>query len=118
MEETVRFDVLTRDDRSTIRVVGDLDVGSGEELTRCVEQVLAGRDNEIVLDLTPLRFIDSSGVRAVLRANERCRTRGRTVRVVPGGPMVDRVFSILGVKAQLDFVTPGDGHSIGEHWFS
>ena len=55
------------------------------------------------LDLADLRFIDSSGVRALLRARRRASESGASLEIVNASPAVSRVLAEAGVmRALLD----------------
>ena len=77
------------------RLEGELDLASGPQL----EELLAGLAGPaVVVDLSGLRFIDSSGFGALLRAQRRVQVDGR--RLVFRGPLspeVARTFEMLGM---------------------
>ena len=80
-----------------VRVQGELDIATAPDLERAV---LRPRDPgaRVVLDLADLRFIDSTGLRVLLRARTEAKA-GRWdlyLRNVPAN--VQRLFSISGVQ--------------------
>jgi anti-sigma B factor antagonist len=80
-----------------LRVHGELDIATAGDLERAV---LRPRDpgEQVVLDLAGLRFMDSTGLRILLRARAEAKA-GRWdlyVRNVPAN--VQRLFSISGVE--------------------
>ena len=90
-------------DEHVIALVGELDLAGvdqvAEELLRA-EKTDAG---EIVVDLSELTFIDSSGIRLILEADARSRADGNRLRLIRGPALVQRVFEISGVTARLPF---------------
>ena len=84
----------------SIRLVGELDLDCANLLSE-VDQVIAGQVNSVVVDLTELEFIDSTGVSAMLRLHQRHEAAGRTVRFQRPQPGVRRVFSVLGLDGYL-----------------
>jgi anti-anti-sigma factor len=72
-----------------------------EKRLREIEQ---GGPPVLVLDLRPLRFIDSTGLRLVLAADLRARRDGRRLVIVRGPETVHRVFRIALLDRRLDFV--------------
>jgi anti-sigma B factor antagonist len=58
----------------------------------------------IVIDLTGLRFMDSSGLRALITADDRARKQQRRLAIVPGPPDVRRVFEITKLDSRLDLI--------------
>jgi anti-anti-sigma factor len=58
----------------------------------------------LVFDLRGLTFIDSTGLRAVLAAHERARSRGGRVVVVRGSTAVDRALSLTELDQRLEVI--------------
>lgn len=87
-----------------IRPSGELDIATAPRLERAV---LSGREagDRIVLDLAELEFIDSTGLRVIVRAVEAATLGGWELRLRPGPPAVQRVFQIAGVADALPFET-------------
>lgn len=82
---------------SVVRVQGELDIATAPDLERAVLRPRAPGE-DVVLDLAGLRFMDSTGLRILLRARTEART-GRWnlyLRNVPDN--VQRLFSISGVE--------------------
>jgi anti-anti-sigma factor len=57
-----------------------------------------------VLDLRGLTFIDSSGLRALIMADQRVRDDGGRVIVVRGPDRVNQVMEVTGVARQIELV--------------
>jgi anti-sigma B factor antagonist len=57
---------------------------------------------ELVLDLSRLDFMDSSGLRLLLRAHARAEKEGRRMRIIHSGGTVGRVLRITSVDKALD----------------
>jgi anti-anti-sigma factor len=89
----------------TLRPAGELDIATAARLERAL---LSGREpgDRVLLDLTALEFIDSTGLRAIVRGAEAARRDGWELRLRPGPPAVQRVFDIAGVLAALPFDAP------------
>jgi anti-anti-sigma factor len=80
-----------------IAVEGELDVETAPQFTEEVELAVWGTVGAFVLDLTGLRFLDSSGLHALLRARAYLGREDRPlVLVCPPGP-VRRVLDRTGV---------------------
>lgn len=79
---------------------GDLDLASLDEFSRAVET--ADPDGNLVLDLSAVRFIDSSGIHGVVRARGARAEHGcDLVLVVEPGSAVERVFDMSGLSDVL-----------------
>ena len=101
--------------RRVVRVIGPLDLATSDG----VEAALRAAFDEgtvVRLDLSEVTFLDSSGMRGVLRAYRLAKERDAVFEVVPGPPSVQRVLRITGVDGRLTFVeaSPADGASPSE----
>lgn len=86
-----------------IEVLGELDIASAPELERELLQRLADPAcHEIVLDLQPVTFIDSSGLRVVLLGSREALAAGRRLRIRPGDGQVLRVIELADVADRLE----------------
>jgi anti-sigma B factor antagonist len=85
-----------------VRVSGDLDLDAAVPLCARVDAARAAGCRLLLLDLTQLRFCDSSGLRALIRAAEEVFASAGRVAVVPpaDGPVV-RVFALTGAHEFL-----------------
>src|SRR4051794_18281000 len=91
----------------TVRVSleGELDVASAPELLDALDE-LRSKDAWFELDLRKLEFMDSTGLRAVIRVSKQVSDAGRTMRVIRGPDLVQRVFEITGADEMVEFVEP------------
>ena len=99
------FDVEIRPNRDRVVVVpcGDLDCATVDRLDAAVDELVAAGWESIVVDLRGLSFMDSTGLRAIVRQANR---RDATVRLIDGAPRVARLFDLTGVRQLLAFVQP------------
>jgi anti-anti-sigma factor len=95
---------------SPVEVVltGELDIATIDDAERRIEAAEAGSPPLLVVDLSRLEFVDSSGVRLVLLADDRARSAGRRLAVRLGTGQALRVFQALGLMDKVD-VVPVDG---------
>ena len=89
---------------AVVSLEGELDVAGAELL----EQELAriGGDpacRGLVLDLSRLEFMDSTGLRLVVLADARARENGRPLVLVRAGESVQRVFEMTRMDDRLRF---------------
>lgn len=98
--------VITSERRGPAHVVGlsgELDIATRPALEDELRIVEASGADEIVLDLSRLDFIDSSGLQLVLGADARSKADGRRLRLVRGPHAVHRTFEITATVDQLPF---------------
>ncbi len=87
--------------RVVLELHGELDLVGSPLLARDLERAEAGAPQTIVLDLGDLEFIDSAGLRVILAANERARSRGGELVLTPARPQVRRLLEVSGVEEHL-----------------
>ena len=93
--------------RQVVHVAGALDLATSDAVEAALRSAFdAGAP--VRLDLSEVTFLDSSGMRGVLRAYRLAQERNAVFEVVPGPPAVQRVLHITGVDARLTFVEEGD----------
>jgi anti-sigma B factor antagonist len=100
------LEVTTQDSggRVTVSLKGELDLSSVGKVEDELKRVEADEPTLLVLDLSHLSFLDSTGLRAVVTADERARTNGRRLVVVRGSDAVQRVFAITRLEERLEMV--------------
>jgi anti-anti-sigma factor len=97
--------IVTRDaDKHTVALAGELDIGTVKRAEAALSQAESGSARMIVLDLSGLTFMDSTGVRLALAAAARSRADSDRLRFVRGGAAVQRVFELSGVADTLPFI--------------
>ncbi|GAA3398572.1 STAS domain-containing protein [Streptomyces roseoviridis] len=97
-EENLDIDVKVWDAETAILTVGgEMDVDTATFLHHHVaNQFLHGR-RHLVLDLSALSFMDSSGLNVVIKAVREARERGGDVHLVAPTPTVRRLLEITGL---------------------
>jgi anti-anti-sigma factor len=91
-------------DAFVIALTGELDLATAGRVEQALAEGEASDVTSVVLDLSGLTFMDSTGVRLVLGAHARSRADSNRLRVVRGGPAVQRVFELSGVAETLPFI--------------
>jgi len=95
------------DGTAVLRVAGELDLASAQQLTDEVAERLADHAREVVLDLREVSLIDSSGAGALLAVRRRCERGGsRLVLVLSAGGAVRRLLARLELERLFDVVVP------------
>ena len=91
-------------DRATLSLSGEFDMASVPRFEADLAEVERDAPKLIVVDLGGLDFMDSSGLRALVTADDRARREGRRLAIVPGPPPVRRVFEITQLVDRLELV--------------
>ncbi|NLT04764.1 MAG: STAS domain-containing protein [Solirubrobacterales bacterium] len=85
-------------------VSGELDLSTVGRLESELARIEAEDPPTIVLDLKQVTFLDSSGLRVVVAADQRARGTIRRFAVVRGPETVQRIFEITRLDEQLDLI--------------
>jgi anti-anti-sigma factor len=93
----------SRDREVTLALVGELDVACSASFEEVVRRVCARGPDSLLLDLSELAFMDSSGLRVVLVTNDLCQQGGIELQILPGMPQVQRIFEVTGVLDTMPF---------------
>jgi anti-sigma B factor antagonist len=87
------YDVLT--------VEGELDIATAPRMLSALNEALAGSDGPLLVDLTRVLFMDSTGLALLMNARRRAQRCGRGFAIVcPSGPIA-RVFEIADMVESL-----------------
>ena len=86
-----------------IALFGELDLAAADGVERELRRVEATDASLIVVDLSGLTFMDSTGARLVWQADVRSRAGANRLRLRRGPRAVQRVFEISGVVDLLPF---------------
>ncbi len=105
-EETLSIVSELREDAHYVAPSGELDIATVELLERALLEVEQADSARIVLDLSGLSFIDSTGLRLLLDLNERCGGAADRLRVIAGSPAVERLLDIVGLRERLPLIAP------------
>jgi anti-sigma B factor antagonist len=103
----LRITTERRDGTTRVSLAGELDIASTEGLDQELE-TLENDASVIVLDLREVEFIDSTGVRTLIAADERARSNGRRLVIVRGSNAVDRLLSVTQLDRRLEIVDDPD----------
>jgi anti-anti-sigma factor len=93
-----------QDDEHVVALCGELDLGCTEAVQEEMQRVEQTDAARIIVDLSALEFMDSSGLRAMLQIAARSRASGDRVAFVRGSPVVQRLFEITGTESRLPFL--------------
>jgi len=89
------------DELALVKVAEDLDIAPDAALEDKIEELIAAGARRIVIDLREARFIDSHGLRILVKYELRSRQRGFELDVIQATGQVRRVFETLGVDRLL-----------------
>jgi len=90
--------------RAVLSLAGELDLSQVPVAEQTFRSIERRKPETLVIDLSGLTFIDSSGLRLVLEADQRARLDGRRLVLIQGPETVHRVFLIALLDKRLEFI--------------
>ena len=104
-DNTPWFDARTTTCGTTriVAVGGELDLAVAPWFEAAVAGALAHEPRTVVVDLSAVDFMDSSGVHVLLSVHRRAAAQSMRLVVVPGPAPVQRLLSVCGVDSVLAF---------------
>ncbi|MEU4244032.1 STAS domain-containing protein [Actinoplanes sp. NPDC026619] len=89
---------LDRDaDTITVTLTGEVDVLTVDQVRVALEEALAGRPREIVVELRELTFIDSTGLGALIFGFQRARDANMRFRLAHPNRTVHQILMLSGL---------------------
>ena len=90
--------------RLVLTPVGELDMSTADKLEGAVHEAEETDAERILIDLTGVTFMDSSGLKLLLAASERARVDSNRLRLIRGPRRVQRVFQLTRTEEALPFI--------------
>ena len=87
-----------------LRLTGELDMAGVDQFERLLTADQTSGAATFDLDMRGLTFIDSSGLRALIMADQRVRAEGGRFIVVRGPDQVNQVLEMTGVARRIELV--------------
>ena len=97
----VEVEVRRRDGETVVVPAGELDVARAPAVRDALAGALTGSAGPVVVDLSRVTFLDSTGLAALLNAARRLRRAGRDFAVVGARGPVRDVIRLAHLEADL-----------------
>lgn len=92
----------TESERAVVlAATGRLNLASAPRMKAAVDDVVAGGQPHVVVDLTGVEFIDSSGLGAIIGGLKRARQAGGDLRIAGAGEQVHTVLKLTNLDRIL-----------------
>lgn len=98
----MQIETTSSSDRQVLMVSGEVDLATSPNLDVAIIAALESGTESLVIDLTDVTFMDSSGLGVIVRGLKRCREADKDLDLVISNERVLKVFGITG----LDQVIP------------
>jgi len=101
-----RFDIRSEIQGDTARLTlsGELDIATVPRVEEGVTAALAQGARSMVVDMSRLAFVDSSGLRMFITLNDRAAAEGWSLGLIRPPEPAFSVFQITGAEENLPFI--------------
>jgi anti-sigma B factor antagonist len=103
---TFRCELIPERDRVRVAPAGELDIATAPQLEHAVKELLASGFGHVIVDLTDVEFLDSNGLRVIMRLHATSAEGSLRLEFKPGPPAVQRIFELSGIADALTFIRP------------
>lgn len=93
--------VAAEESGPVVRLSGECDISVAGQLSDALNAQIAGGQQHLTVDLSGLRFADSTCIRSLVKAHLALAERGGTLELAFPRPSVARVLRLLGVDQRL-----------------
>jgi anti-sigma B factor antagonist len=93
---------------SVVAVEGEVDVYSAPALDEVLSGLIAEGNTRLIIDLTEVGFLDSTGLGVLVKALKRVREADGSLAVVTASERVLKVFRITGLDVVMSLVPSVD----------
>ena len=100
--------VERRGSTAILRASGELDILGAERLETCIGDLAGNSPDTVVIDLRDVSFMDSTGLRSLIRARARGPEAEWSLKLVRGPDPVHRVIELTRMDAVFEFVEPSE----------
>ncbi len=87
-----------------LTLLGELDIATVPRVEQAVDAILADGVRRLTIDLSPVGFVDSSGLRLFVVLDQRATAEGWELGLIRPGRQALTVFRVSGVEENLPFV--------------
>ena len=88
-----------------VELSGELDISSASSVESRLMELEKRTPARLILDLTRVNFIDSTGLSMIINADGRARKDGRSLMIVSGEGVPRRILRTVGLEDRLDVRT-------------
>ena len=99
--EQLQVMVSWMEDVAVVKAVGEIDVATAPLLYQQLEDITADLRGDLVVDLSRVTFLDSTGLSFLVIAHHRVTAQGAHFLIYGSTPPIRRLFDITGLASVL-----------------
>jgi anti-anti-sigma factor len=100
--EPLRLEVSEGSRSARMALYGEFDIACADDASRALQELLSRGLDAVVVDLSGLNFMDSTGVKFLVEGRDMALAHGVKLSLVHGGDPVHRVLTVSGVTALFE----------------
>ena len=104
MDDNFDVNIGGNDHAVLLTLKGELDIASTPNLEAALERVTGWGTELVILDLTALEFMDSTGLSVLVNAQRRAEDGGPRLEVITGSRQVRRLLRVTGADRCLTLI--------------
>ena len=89
------YDISRTDSETTLKVRGSLDINTASQLAEEIDRIVSHKPKKVVVDLSGLDLIDSSGVAALVKLYKGVRGGGGAIAMTGARDQPLAIFKLL-----------------------
>jgi anti-anti-sigma factor len=119
---TYSLTITTSAQSTSVRITGDLDYETADDLVEVASQLVAQQNpmSDLHLDFTELTFLDSAALSGLLLLHRRTSEAGVALHLDHRPPFLDRVLQVTGLFDHFDLIRTdaetGDSGLLGQEF--
>ena len=114
VRDLLTVEISRNEDQLVVVLAGELDIGTSQRVKDALDELDQAPPSRLVIDLSRLSFVDSTGLAMFVALERRCRANGGPALVIrPGPPAVQRLFELVGAAGRLPFSYDGGASTSG-----
>ncbi len=95
-------------DYAILQIKGSLDMYSSLELKNLTENLPVGSSTSIILDLSEVNYVDSSGIGTMIKIVNQVQDAGGKLYITGLKPMIEKIFKVAGLMNYFAILSEHD----------
>ncbi|MEG0494649.1 MAG: STAS domain-containing protein [Eubacterium sp.] len=85
------------DDRTGVKIIGEIDISTVEVFQNPIQEMIEGDDKQIYLDVTDLKYIDSTGIGILIELRKESIVKKQEIILINPQKNVMKLLQLTGV---------------------
>ncbi|MEF9917757.1 MAG: STAS domain-containing protein [Eubacterium sp.] len=85
------------DDRTGVKIIGEIDISTVEVFQNPIKEMIEGDDKQIYLDVTDLKYIDSTGIGILIELRKESIVKKQEIILINPQKNVMKLLQLTGV---------------------